>query len=128
MFDVLKVAVTTTGSDGEATGSGETELPVNGKLYAVYMDYHATAPATTDVTIALTEPPSATILTLTDDKTDGWRFPREQAHSNAGVGLTYDGTHVVVEAPPVAGNLTVSVAQANALTDCVTVYLFIERE
>jgi len=127
VFDVLKVAVTTTGDDGSASGSGRTEYPVNGRLYGVYLDYHASAPGTTDVTVAQTEAPTATLLTVSNNATDGWRFPREQVHNNAGAGLTYDGTRTVSEAPPVAGNLTVSVAGANALAACVTAYLFIEK-
>ena len=100
---------------------------VNGQLYAVYLDYHASAPATTDVTVVLNEAPSATILTVTDNATDGWYFPREQVHSNAGAGLTYDGTRAVAEPPPVAGKLAVNIAQSNALTACVTAYIYIER-
>lgn len=125
-FDVVKVAVTTAGDDGDATGSAKTAHPVNGKLYAVHVDYHGSAPATTDVTIAQTEAPAHTLLTLTDENSDGMWFPREQVHSNAGVALTLEGTEPLVEAPPVAGNVTVSVAGANALTDCVVVRLFVE--
>lgn len=127
-FDVLKVAVTTTGSAGSATGSGSTEYPVNGKVYAIYLDYHASAPgATTDVTVTMAEAPSATLLTVTDNATDGWYLPRQQVHSPAAAGLTYDGTRTVNEAYPVAGKLTVAVAQSNALTACVTAYVFVER-
>lgn len=125
-FVEIKVAVTTTGANGSATGSADTPSPVNGKLHAVYLDYHGSAPNTTDVTISQKEGPTQTLLTVTDNATDGWKFPREQVHSNAGAGLTYDGSHAVAEAPPVTGKLTVSVAQSNALTGCVTAWLYIE--
>lgn len=45
------VSVTTTGSAGSASGSGATAKPVNGALYAVYANYHASAPATTKLVI-----------------------------------------------------------------------------
>jgi hypothetical protein len=126
MFELVRVAVTTTGSAGSATGNEDTEYAVNGKLYAVYLDYHASAPgATTDVTITQTEAPSQTLLTVTDNATDGWYFPREAVCGNTGTGLTYDGTRTVNEAPPVVGYLTVAVAQSNALTNCVVAYLYI---
>lgn len=126
-FEILEVAVTTTGNPGSATGNSESDS-VNGTLYAVYLDYHASAPgATTDVTVTMTEDPGVTLLTVTDNATDGWYFPREAVCSNAAAGLTYDGTRTVNEAPPVAGHLTIAVAGCNALTGAVTAYIYIEQ-
>jgi len=126
-FEVLKVPVTTTGADGSASGSANSEHPVNGKLFGVFLDYHGSAPATTDVTITHTHAAAQTLLTLTDVNSDGWYFPRQQVHGNTGTGLTYDGTRVVAEPYPVVGKVTVNVAQANALTACVTAWLYVER-
>lgn len=125
-LELVKVAVATTGSAGSATGSSDS-IPVNGKLHAVYLDYHASAPGgTTDVTISLKSDPGATLLTVTDNATDGWYFPRQQVCDESGTGLTYDGTRKVSEPYPVADALTVAVAQSDALTDCVVAYLWIE--
>jgi len=123
----VEVKVTTTGDDASASGSGNSDI-CNGKLHAVYLDYHASAPgATTDVTLALAEAPAATLLTVTDSATDGWYFPRQQVCDTAGAGLTYDGTRTINEPFPVTGRLTVSVAQSNALTNCVTAYIYVEE-
>ena len=125
---VYKVSVTTTGAAGSATGDATTVQPVTGKLHAIYLDYDGSAPgATTDVTVSQAESPSATLLTVTDNATDGWYFPRQQVCNAAATALTYDGTRTVNEPFPVDGEITVAVAQSDALTDCVIAYLYIEE-
>jgi len=123
----VEIPITTTGADASALGSGTSPM-VRGKLHAVFLDYHASCPATADVTVSMAEAPSKTLLTVTDSATDGWYFPRNAVHSTAGAALTYDGTRPVAEAFPITGRLTVAIAGANALTNCVVAYLYIEED
>ncbi len=46
------IHVTTTGSAGSATGTGTSDELVTGYIEAVLHDFHASAPATTDSTVA----------------------------------------------------------------------------
>lgn len=114
------VAVTTTGGAGAASGSGVT-TPINGLLWGVYLDYAATAPATTDVTISYTTA-GGNILVVSNNATDGWYFPRRQCCDAAGAAIAgaYDENIV-------ADTLTVSVAQSNPLSPCVTAYFYWTR-
>ncbi len=121
------IKVTTVGGDGVAAGSAVQAVP-RGKLLAVYLNYHASAPgATTDVTIkskagSSGSPPDVTILTESNNATDGWRYPVINAHDNTGA------AEADAWVPPIihGGVVSVDVAQANALTDCVGVTLYIE--
>lgn len=115
------MAITTTGSAGSATGSGSLSLPA-GDIDWVYIDYHASAPATTDVTLAYADtPPGGNILVRSNSATDGLFFPRSGAHTAAAAAIT--DSHVPF---PAGEPVTVSVAQADALTDCVTVYVAVK--
>ena len=105
--------ITCSGSDGSATGSATTKGTITGKVLAVHLDYSASQPATTDVVVATAHAPVNTILTVSDNKTDGWYYPRHQMDSEAGAALTYDGTHPVNEPVPVDDQITVSVDQGN---------------
>lgn len=130
MINQLSIAVTTTGSAGSATGSGDSEYVVNGKVLAVYLDYHASAPATTDITLKTKgrAGPSYNVLVVGNNATDVLKFPRLQVHDGVdGSAMTYDGTRKVAEPAPVADYLTVDVAGADALTGCVVVYVWYER-
>ena len=109
------LTISTTGSAGSASGSGILSLPLC-ELVAIHLDYHADAPATTDVTVTATgDPASVTLLTRTSSVTDGWFYPGVNVHDNTAAAVT--GAY----APPVIHNgaLTIAVAQADALTGCV---------
>lgn len=113
------IPVTTTGSAGSATGSATSEL-IKGYLVDVYIDYHASAPATTDVTIAYAVR-GGNLLAVTNNATDGLYHPRA---------TTVDNTNAATGAPSpflLDQGVTVSVAQADALDPCVTVYLRVDR-
>ena len=71
---VEKVSITTTGAAGSAAGSGTT-IPINGFLLDVYLDYHASCPATADVTIA--DAVFGNALVVSNNNTDGWYAPRK---------------------------------------------------
>ena len=107
---IVTVNVTTTGSAGSAAGSGTT-IPINGFLLDVFLNYHASAPATTDVTIS--DPTFGNILVKSNNATDVWLAPRKDTVDAAAAAT---GLYDLV---PVHGALTVSVAQADALTDCL---------
>lgn len=109
------VAVTTTGGAGVATGSGSTTETIEGYLLDVSLDYHASAPATTDVTVTHSGTPTA-ILTVSNTATDG-RYPVRDTAVTAAAGAAITNSHVPI---PINGTFTVSVAQCDALTAAVT--------
>jgi hypothetical protein len=110
------VAVTTTGVAGSATGSG-TSAAMNGLLWDVYLDYHASCPVTADVTIAYADR-GGNILVVSNNATDGLYHPRAKPVDNANAAITNAHDKFALH-----GALTVSVAQADALTACVTAYI-----
>lgn len=115
-----KVAVTTTGSAGSATGSGDSEL-LHGHLLDVYLDYNGSAPATTDVTIAY-KTRGGNVLVVSNNNTDGMYHPRAKPVDSANAAITNAHDRFALN-----DKLTVSVAQADALTACVTAYIRYER-
>lgn len=111
------VAITTTGSAGLATGSGK--LQVMGHVEWIHYVYHASAPATTDVTVALADTPAGGNLhVMTNTATNARKYPRATCVDTAGAAITNSFTRI-----PVWGELDVSVAQCDALTAAVTVYV-----
>lgn len=108
------VIITTTGAAGSATGSA-TSSSLTGFLLDVYLDYHASAPATTDVTVAYGAPANGNLTVYSNSATDVLLMPRKNAVDVAGAAITG-----VYDLYPLNGTLTVSVAQSDALTGCVT--------
>ena len=116
----VEIPVSTAGTAGTATGAASVAVPLC-ELVALYIDYHASAPATTDVTISAPGNPAAqTPLTVSNSATDGWYYPRRIADGLTGAALSTHAPYVVH-----GGVLAVSVAQSDALTDCVTVTAFL---
>lgn len=115
-IQTVTVAVTTTGSAGSATGSATTET-LFGELLDVYLDFHASTPATIDTTIAYATR-GGNILVVTSSATDALIAPRQKFVDNANTAITNS-----FGCFPLNGPITVSVAQADALTDAVVVYL-----
>lgn len=111
---VSRIAITTTGSAGTATGSGST-IPINGFLLDVFIDYHASCPATADVTIS--DAVFGTVLAVSNNATDGWYAPRKATCDPAAAAT---GLYDLI---PLNGPLAISVAQADALTNCVVVHV-----
>lgn len=115
------VKVTTTGSAGSATGTSRSQA-LHGELMDIYIDYHASAPgATTDVTIAFGER-GGNILVVSNSATDALFHPRAKPVDNANAAITNAFDRFALN-----GTVTVSVAQSDALTDCVVVYLRYKR-
>lgn len=119
-----RVNVTTTGSAGSASGTGDT-TPLSGELISVHLDYHASAPGgTTDVTVTELGGAARTFLTRTNSATDGTFYPRVLLDDTAGADLTaIYGTFAVA-----GHSLRVSVAQCDALTDAVVAYIVVRED
>ena len=111
-----RIAVTTTGTAGAATGSGVSKA-INGWIVDVFLDYHASAPATTDVTIAYTSR-GGNILVVSNNATDGLYHPRAKAVDNANTAITNAHDYFYI-----SDTVTVSVAGSDALTGAVVAYI-----
>lgn len=113
----MTVHVTTTGSAGSASGDTTVEFPIPfGFIDAIELDYHGSAPATTDVTVTEvdTDGLEQTVLSVSNSNTDGTYYPRHTLH------LGSDGSELAQYGPfVVEGKLKVSVAQSDALTNAV---------
>lgn len=116
------VKVTTTGSAGSASGNSDSEV-INGYVEAIFLDFHASAPATTDTTISY-KTRGGNILATTNTVTDAMFFPRATAVDNANAAITNAHTRFAVAAQ----KINVAVAQSDALTDCVTAYIYWSEE
>jgi hypothetical protein len=106
------LTIDTTGSAGSATGSGVTEA-ISGFLLDVHLDFHASAPATTDTTVKQTGA-ADNILVVTDSKTDARYAPRQPIVDAAASAITNGSDRY-----PINGTITVSLAGCNALTGAV---------
>ena len=114
------VKVSTTGSDASATGSLVTALPYS-ELLAAYFNFHASAPASTDTTLSSPgDPVSVTLLTITNSATDAWVYPSIQMDDNTASAVT--GAYVPAL---IHGNLLVELAGCDALTDALTLTIFV---
>jgi len=114
-IQTVRIPVTTTGTAGAAVGSTTSETLI-GFLLDVYLDFHATAPATTDTTIAY--PQGGNILVVTSSATDVRLAPRQKLVDNANAAITNSNDRF-----PLNGPITVSVAECDALTDAVVAYV-----
>ena len=114
--------VTTTGSAGSASGSAQLALAIS-RLVAIHLNYDASAPgATTDVTVKTPgNPATKTLLTVSNNATDGWYFPKEQDMGNTGSLIT--GSY---SDPLIHNNLLIEVAQGDALTDILTATVYVD--
>jgi hypothetical protein len=122
-----KISVATAGGAGVSTGSTQGDIIFRGKLHAVFIDYHS-APATTDVTVKMTDPATFNLLVVTDNNTDGFYLPRETTCDNAGAALLYaSGGEEVSEPMPIMGKITVDVAGSDVLDPAVSVSIFVEQ-
>ena len=114
------IKVSTTGSSGSATGSLVTALPPC-ELLAVYMNFHASAPASTDTTLSSPgDPVSVTLLTVTNSATEARYYPSIQMDDNSGSAIT--GAYVP---GLIHGNLLTELAGCDALTDALVMSIFV---
>lgn len=121
---VKEINVTTTGAAGSATGN--TTAVINGKINRLAINYHASAPNTTDITIADTATtPNVTFYTKANSNTDATVYPAVALQDSAGTAVTYDGTNEIY-VQPIVHSINVTLAQCDALTNAVTVTVFYE--
>lgn len=124
MIRTAKITVTTTGSDGSATGEGYSNAPINGVLKALRVDWHASAPGTSDIDVVVESDdnhPEVTLYDKDDANSDRWVYPTIEQTDTAGTGRS------TYQSIPVAGRLKVSVAGCDALDPAVVVYAFVEE-
>ena len=114
-----QISVTTVGGAGLAAGSAVSDGPIVGEITQVYIDYHASCPATADVTIAPISGVGGNILAIANSNTDGYYSPRLTCCTTAGVAITYSHSEIACVEP-----IQVTVAQADALTACVVVTIW----
>ena len=114
------IKVSTTGSDASATGSLVTALPYC-ELLAVYCNFHADAPASTNTTLSSPgDPVSVTLLTVTNSATDAWFYPTHQLDDSSASAITGAYIPAIVH-----GNLLTELAGSDALTDALTMTIFV---
>ncbi len=111
-----RVTVTTTGSAGAAIGNTDSEV-LTGLLLDVFLDYNASAPGTTDVTVSY-KTRGGNVLVVSNNATDGLYHPRAKPVDNANGAITNAHDRFALN-----GKLNVAVAQADALTACVVAYI-----
>ncbi len=104
----LSISVTTSGGgDDTSSGSGDSDVVIQGEILGVYLDYTTTAD-NPDVILKTKGdgPPSYDILVVNNYKTDGLFVPRAKPVDNANAAIT-DG-----QVPfPVVDKLTLELAQ-----------------
>lgn len=117
-----QIAITTTGSAGSAAGTGYF-YGARGVLARLSVNWHASAPAgTSGVTIVETwAGGSRTLYTKSNAATDVDFPPQIAAADNAAAAITGAYGYIVLN----GGTITVTIAQSDALTDCLIVSLTI---
>ena len=105
-----QVSITTSGGAGAAGGTGYV-TGIQGFLLDVYLNYHGSCPATADVQI--THPTFGIVVQNDNSKTDVWLSPRKQTCDQAGADT---GSYELI---PINDTLTITVAEADALTACL---------
>lgn len=119
-LEAVRIAVTTTGSAGSASGS--TSVAVEGEVMALAVNCHASLPGTADITVA--SEGGANIWARSNSAANAIVAPRIFGVSNADGALS---SNVTPECYAEHGRVTVSVAQGDALTNAVIVDVFVRR-
>lgn len=113
----VRIPVTTTGSAGSATGTATSEI-ITGQIIGVYANWHASAPAgTSDITVegATT---GVDLYAKSNAVTDVYKVPSVYGLDAAAAALSGD---VTPQRRCINEAVKVTVAQSDALTDCVIV-------
>lgn len=122
MIETYKVEVTTTGENGSAIGTGYTERAIRGKLLDIYLDYGATAPNTTDITITDNEI-GHTLYAKANSVTDVLVSPRTKPVDSAAAAISNAHDKFSLN-----GKIKIAVAGCNALAPAVTVYIRVDED
>lgn len=114
--------ITTAGGAGVATGSATTPSAVRGEILGVLLNFHASAPATTDTTLATAgegNGPAYNIIVVSNSATDAYLAVRKVAVDVAAAAIAASWAPVCV-----ADKLTLSLAGCDALTNAVVATVF----
>lgn len=115
---IKKGKITTTGSAGSATGNVSIPVTRGSVLKAVDINYHASCPATADVTFKEGDSSGRTLVTISNNATDIVWTPVGKLNKDASwADATADMGNILIE----ADFIWVGIAQADALTDCAIV-------
>jgi hypothetical protein len=120
-----RVTLTTTGSAGSATATATLTLGRPGFVRAIAVDYHASAPVTTDLTIKADSASGNTLFTNSNSVTDIAAKPVGMPgvdEANAALAATDSSSG----GWPFGTGLYLSVAQSDALTGAAVVDVWIE--
>jgi hypothetical protein len=121
---MTNVSVAASGAAGSASGTSTFGNYHDGQLFAVYLDYSASAPATTDVYLRL-DSPSVVVFQKLNNATDGWYFPRYQPVTNTAAQYSVE-KESNTQRIPLVGDLVLNVQGCNVLDPAVTAYVYVE--
>ena len=119
----------TTGGSGSSGATAITNSEIVGSVLAVGVIYNGSAPASPDVTVATEAAvgsPSITLVGLTNANSDVWVYPAAALTTRAAAVVTYDGTNEIYVGQPIAGEVKLTVAQAND-DDSVDICLIVDE-
>ena len=119
-----RARITTTGTAGNASGSEFISLPA-GIVRALAIDWHASAPGTSDLTIKADSSTGTTVFSTVNTVTDLSARPVVMAGIDEG-GAATASTDTGAGGFPYRYGLNIAVAQADALTDAVIVDVWVE--
>jgi hypothetical protein len=123
MLEPVKLIGTTDGS-GDATVTSESTY--NGLLHSVqWIDGDLADGVDAVLSVVNTDAGvDFTLLTLTNANSDAMYHPRHQIDTEAGAGVTYDGTNEVYEMAPIVGKLKLVIsAGGDTKTGGAVVYI-----
>lgn len=126
MIRKKNLVITTTGSAGSATGSVTLALSRPAIIRFIAVDYHASAPNTTDLTIKADTSAGATLFTKANTNTDFGPVAVATSGQDE-TGAATAATDVGSGGFAVTSGIYAALAQADALTACATVSLWIEQ-
>lgn len=112
-----------------ADGSGDCVIasaPVSGKVKGIRVKYESSSAAGTDVTITSS---GQTLLTLTNNNTSGFYYPKVSAEDGAGADVTFDGVNEIYVDPVIGGKdgaITLTIAQQTS-AKYVIIEVFVEE-
>jgi len=120
-----RVTLTSAGVAGSAVATATLTLGRPGFVRAIAVDYHASAPATTDLLIKADSAAGVTLFTATNTATDIAAKPVGMPGVDEGNAATA-ATDLGSGGWPFGTGLVVSVAQSDALTGVAVVDLWLE--
>jgi hypothetical protein len=118
-MEKVKLTLTVSGTTATATST----RPIMGELYAVGVEYASGTNATTDLTLKVVGNdgmPDLPLLTVADNATSGWYYPRGAAVNTSNSAIT--NSFVCL---PLHGKIQANVAQSTD-TKVITVTLLYE--